>query len=87
MDDENLITQMINEGMFSTVMPDVMSSDGLYTNAFDLTTSDDDTNIIIEEQWFNVNQSYRRDSYRPFLSWKRTGGNQKFESIILLFIE
>ncbi len=77
--DSNLITQNDRAIFFSTVMP----SDSLYTNDLDLTTSSDDTNIILEEQWFNVNQSYRRDSYRPFLSWKRTGGyNTNFESII-----
>jgi hypothetical protein len=73
---------------FSTNIPEIMSSGGTSESLFssfssisdlDLTTSPDETEIIIEEQWFNVNQTYRRDSsYRPFLSWKRPTGNQKF---------
>jgi len=41
-----------------------------YLNDFDLTTSADEIKIIKDEQWFNVNQSNRRDPYRSILFWK-----------------
>lgn len=63
----------------STMIPEIISSDGTYEwsvssiNDLDLTTSSSDqTNIIIEEQWFNINQSNRRDPYGSSLVWQRT---------------
>lgn len=43
----------------------------LSTENLDLTSSFDETKVMFEEQWFNVNQSQRR----AFLSWKRIGAN------------
>ena len=77
----------IDEMNFSTVIPDVISSDGSYTRQtypfsfttdLDLTTVLDDTKTMIEEQWFNVNQSHRRGPSGSFLYWKRTDGNPNF---------
>ncbi len=55
----------INQMNFSTINPEMISSDGTYesqaTNDLDLTTLSIETKVIIEEQWFNVNQSNRRD--------------------------
>ena len=45
------------------------------TNDRDLMTSSEVTKIVVEEQWFNVNQSHRRDPYRSVLFWKPTHGN------------
>lgn len=65
-----------NQMNISTQIPDIISSDGTYQNSyssgndFDVTTSPDRTKLFIEEQWFNLNQSYRRDS----LAWRRTYG-------------
>ncbi len=53
----------------STIIPNILSSE--FTNNFDLTTVSDERKILLEEQWFNVNQSSRRD----FLYWKYTGNN------------
>lgn len=80
---ENDRTVFTNDGgKFSTAIPDLISSDGSYTrqpwsflstNDFDMTTFLDETKVTLEEQWFNVNQSQRRDSLRSFLFWKRQG--------------
>ncbi len=87
------ITQIINENdrtiflntnemNFSTISESQTWSYSTI-NDLDLTTSSDETNIIVEEQWSNVNQSHRRDSYRSFLFWKRTDGNQIGANYIL----
>ena len=83
--DRTIVSNTLNpfDGMkISTVNSDLMSSDGGYTRQpwpflstdnLDFTSSFDERNVIVEEQWFNVNQSHRRDSSRSFLFWKRTG--------------
>ncbi len=70
----------INQMNFSTMNPEMISSDVTYesqaTNDLDLTTLSMETKVIIEEQWFNVNQSNRRDPYRSALFWNRTDGKK-----------
>lgn len=56
------------------------------TSDLDFMTSSERTKIIIEEQWFNVNQSHRRDPYRSVLFWKRTNGNGIFLMFLLTFV-
>ncbi len=72
----------IDQENFSTIIP---RSDGTYESQtgsyssiddLDLTTVPDETNIVIEEQWFNVNQSNRREPFKSILFWKRTYGNR-----------
>lgn len=84
-DDSNTLSPFTNDGMkFSTVIPDLFTS---YTRSdyFDMTTFfDEKKTITFEEQWFNVNQSQRRDSSRSFLFWKHQG---LFECIFVLLFE
>ncbi|UJR07561.1 hypothetical protein I4U23_011849 [Adineta vaga] len=66
----------------ATILPDIFSanvtdegqtwsfSPFISTNDLDFMTSSEGTNIILDEQWFNVNQSHRRDPTSSVLFWK-----------------
>ncbi|CAF1086243.1 unnamed protein product [Adineta steineri] len=58
----------INQTDSSTILSNTISFSS--TNDFDFMTSSEQTNLILDEQWFNVNQSQRKDSYRSNLFWK-----------------
>ncbi|CAF5076523.1 unnamed protein product, partial [Rotaria sp. Silwood1] len=46
----------------------------LPTTNFDYTISSEESQITIQQQWFNINQSHVRDPYRSVLFWKHTSG-------------
>ena len=82
----------VNEMNFSTIAPEMIASDGTWpslsardywslssfspTTDLDFTTSSEEPELSLREQWFNVNQSYSREPYRSFLFWKRRSGNR-----------
>ncbi|CAF1284587.1 unnamed protein product [Rotaria sp. Silwood1] len=47
----------------------------LPTTNFDYTISSEESQITIQQQWFNINQSHVRDPYRSVLFWKHTSGS------------
>lgn len=85
-----------DEIKFSTILPEIISSDASFENQtlssslasdhwsfssfssmidFGYTTLPEENKITKQEQWFNVNQTHRRDPYRSILFWRRTNGN------------
>ena len=47
------------------------------TNDLDFMTSSEGTNVIVQDSWFNVNQSQRRNPTASILSWKSINGNRR----------
>jgi hypothetical protein len=84
--DRTLLLDTLSDEMnFSTINPDVTYDSQTWSLTSFLPTSDLDFITPPEEQWFNVNQSHRRDPYRSVLFWKRTTGNRIFNLCMSLF--